>query len=207
MSVDLSDYVDPLVREVTPPGFPSFANLNTVSDTQWVGYLSDAFWEVRLDGFPAFKAFSCDPYGIVLPQGDPQVQNGDSSYTPTTYNPSADLKRSEIALIILYAGIKILRNSLMNNTFKTVAKAGPVEFEQDYSSNVLVEMLKELTDAKKRLQYLKTFNQDVYLIDAFSARSASASVYAGYLYDFFVGGDGFAFGSPYTDQYDVTGIF
>lgn len=198
MAVDLSDYVDSLRREVTPPGSTTFSS---VADEVFVGYLADAFWEVRLDGF--IEPYSSDPSGIILPINDPQVTAGDVDYTPTPYDPQKDIGRAEIALICLYAGIKIIRNNLMEKSTKIRAKAGPVEFEQDNSANFLVAMLQELTDTRKRLLYLKTFNQDVSLIDAFSARSASAASYSGYLYDWFQG----AFGTPSSDMYDVSGIY
>lgn len=211
MAVDLSDYVDTVRREVTPPGSTLFG---AVSDDVFVGYLCDAFWEVTLDGFfgTAQKVdssgtipsalFSCDSSGIVLPASDPEVLAGNDSYTAGSYNPTVDMNRSEIALVCLYAGIKIIRNQLMSQSTKTRAKAGPVEFEQDFSANLLVEMLKELQDVRQRLLWLRTYNQDVSLVDAFSARSTSASSYAGYLYDWYAG----AFGSPNSDLYYDTGI-
>lgn len=147
------------------------------------GYLADAFWEVRMDGF--VEPFSCDPDGIVTPvSGDDEIG------------------RDQIALVCLYAGIKIIRNRLIEQPSRTRSKAGPVEFEQDFSANLLVEMLKELQSTRVRLLYMKTYNQDISLIDAFSARSASAASYSGYLYDWYAG----AFGAPSTDMYDTTGI-
>jgi hypothetical protein len=197
MAVDLSDYVETVRREVAPPGSTTF---DTVSDDVFTGYLADAFWEVKLDGF--MEPFACDSAGIVLPINDAQVQAGLSSYTPSDYDATVDIGREQIALICLYAGIKIIRNRLIEQPAKTRAKAGPVEFEQDYSANLLVEMLKELQSVKNRLLYLKTFNQDVALVDAFSARSTSAASYSGYLYDWYAG----AFGGPLSDTYYDTGI-
>lgn len=211
MAVDLSDYVDTLRREVTPPGSTLFA---TVSDDVFVGYMCDAFWEVTLDGFlgtamnntsngtvPA-ALYSCDVNGIVVSVNDPQVASGTNEYATTPYDPTVDMNRSEIALVCLYAGIKIIRNQLMTQNTGTRAKAGPVEFEQSFSANLLVEMLKELQSVRQRLLWLRTYSQDVSLVDAFSARSTSASSYAGYLYDWYAG----AFGSPNTDLYYDTGI-
>lgn len=180
MPVDLAEYVDTLRREVTPPGSSTFAS---VSDEVFTGYLADAFWEVRLDGF--VEPYSCDVDGIIAP-----------------LSGSDDIGRDQIALVCLYAGIKIIRNRLLEQSSRTRAKAGPVEFEQDFSANLLVEMLKELQSTRVRLLYLKTYNQDVTLIDAFSARSASAASYSGYLYDWYAG----AFGGPISDLYDNTGI-
>ena len=172
MSVDLSDYVDSLKREVSPPGSDVFAG---VGDDVFAGYLADAFWEVRLDGF--VEPYSADPDGIVTPLSD----------------SGPDIGREDIALVILYAGIKIIRNRLLSTQTRLTAKAGPVEFTTENSANLLTEMLKELSNIKNRLLYLKTYNQDVTVLDAFSARSVSGPSYAGYLYDFYAGAIG---GSP-----------
>jgi len=197
MAVDLSDYVDALRREVAPPGSTMFS---TVSDDVMVGYLADAFWEVRLDGF--MEPFSCDANGIILPVNDPEVVAGETDYTPTPFDPTMDISRPEIALVILYAGIKIIRNQLMVQSSRLRAKAGPVEFEQDFSANLLVEMLKELQAVRQRLLFLRTYNQDVHVIDAFSVRSASPSSYSGYLYDWYLS----AIGSNVLDAIDPSGI-
>lgn len=197
IAVDLADYVPTLRREVTPPGSTTFVS---VPDDVFAGYLSDAFWEVRLDGF--VEPFVCDVDGIIVPATDPQALAGDAEFTPSAFDPAVDIGREQIALVCLYAGIKIIRNRLLEQPSKTRAKAGPVEFEQDYSANLMIEMLKELTAMKNRLLYLKTFNQDVSLIDAFSARSTSAASYSGYLYDWYAG----AFGSPSSDLYYDSGI-
>lgn len=197
MAVDLSDYVDTLRREVTPPGSTTFA---TVSDDVFTGYLADAFWEVKLDGFN--EPYVCDADGIVIPIGDPDASNIANGFTVTSYDPVNDMPRDHVALVCLYAGIKILRNKLLETGSKLRAKAGPVEFETENSANLLTEMLKELQEVRRRLLFLKTMNQDVSLVDAFSARSTSAASYSGYLYDWYAG----AFGSPGSDLYYDTGI-
>lgn len=181
MSVDLSNYVDSLRREVSPPGADAFA---AVGDDVFAGYLADAFWEVRLDGF--MEPFVADPDGIVTPQSV----------------GGADIGREDIALVILYAGIKIIRNRLLSTNTRLSAKAGPVEFTTENSALLLVEMLKELTNIKNRLLYLKSYNQNVAIIDVFSARSVSNSSYAGYLYDFYSG----AIGSNPNDFYGAYGV-
>lgn len=196
MAVNLVNYVNALRREVSPPGSTAFTS---VLDAVFVGYLADAFWEVKLDGF--VEPWECSVEGIITPiigtYSDPLI---DPLTTP--YNPAVDMPRDQIALIVLYAGIKIIRNRLLESTTRTHAKAGPVEFSQESSANLLTEMLKELSNTRQRLLYLKTYNQDVSLIDAFSGRSASAASYAGYLYDLYAG----AFGSNTSDFFDVSNV-
>src|SRR3954468_5515532 len=123
MVVELSDdqYIESLKREVTPLGSDMF---DTISKTMWTGYLSDAFWEAKLDGF--LIGYVCDEDGTVTPE----------SVT------MEDLDRRFIALVILYAGIKILSNKILNTQTRFAAKAGPVEFEQETSATMLAEMLR-----------------------------------------------------------------
>jgi hypothetical protein len=173
LSIDLSDFTDSLQREVQPPGTVLFAG---VSDDTWVGYLADAFWEAKLDGF--MGGYECDPDGIITPDGS-----------------GPDLTRDQVALVLIYAGIKIIRNRLIGVNSKFHAKAGPVEIEQDYSATLMTEMLKSLNAVKDRLLALKTFTSDITLIDGFSARSISGSSYSGYLYDWYLG----AFGANWAD--------
>lgn len=185
MAVSLANYVPALRREVSPPGSTLF---DAVADTVFTGYLADAFWEVKLDGF--VEPWTCSIDGIVIPQtGD---GNPDPLIDPplTAYDSASDMPRDQIALVVLYAGIKIIRNRLLEQNTRIHAKAGPVEFSQESSANLLVEMLRELTAVKNRLLALRTYNMDVSLIDAFSVRSASQSAYGGYLYDFYIGTSG-----------------
>lgn len=158
--ISLSDYVDSLRREITPPGSSEFA---TVPDDDLAGYLTDAFWDARLDGF--LGTFSADVDGVVTP----------------------DIGREGIALVILYAGIKIIRNKLLSTNTRLTAKAGPVEFTTENSANLLVEMLKELSAVKSRLLLLQLSYGSVTMIDAFSTRSWSPSSYGGYLDNYFTG--------------------
>jgi hypothetical protein len=195
MAVDLSDFVSTVRREVTPPGSTTFS---TVSDDVFVGYLSDAFWEVKLDGF--IEPYVCDPNGIIIPAGSSDAANIALGFQPTAFDPTVDMGRDQVALVCLYAGIKIIRNKLLEQTSRVRAKAGPVEFEQDYSANLLIEMLKELQTIRARLLFLRAEDMQVSLIDAFSARSSSPSSYSGYLYDWYMG----AFGSPNSDLFFPT---
>lgn len=177
VAVDLSNYTDVLRREVTPPGSTTFS---AVPDSVFVGYLADAFWEVKLDGF--VEPWAADAVGVVIPINDPEAQTV-GPFTITSYDPNTDMPRDQIALIILYAGIKILRNNLISTNTRLSAKAGPVEFTTENSAMVMTQMLRDLTSIKTRLLELKTFNQDVHIVDAFSGRGSAA--YGGYLYDIF----------------------
>lgn len=150
MAVDLFDYVDVLRREVSPPGSTLFA---TVADDTMASYLADAFWEARLDGFVSKYEASLDGVITPLDAGAP------------------DIPREQIALVVLYAGLKILRNQLINQTSRFKAKAGPVEFETENSANLMTEMAKQLASVRDRLLAVEDFDTPTFLVDASWVRS------------------------------------
>lgn len=131
MSVDLNTLIPTLQREVNAPGQDL---LEELTPAQIVGYLSDSFWEARLDGF--LKSWECSPVGVVTPL----EPGGD------------DLGRADQALIVIYAGVKILSRQILNTNTAYRAKAGNVEFETQSSATMLAEMLKQLQATKARLQ-------------------------------------------------------
>lgn len=158
MTVDLSDHVDSLKREVIPVGSDMFSD---VTASVWLGHLTDAFWEARLDGF--MEGFVADDEGLI-----------------TNENGSADLDRRWVALIVLYAGIRVLRNRILNMNTSFRAKAGPVEFEQQNSATMLAEMLKQLRATKDRiLDDLDDNATGVIALDALSVRLFDAASYWG----------------------------
>lgn len=163
MAVDLADYVPALRREIQPPGSTLF---DDVDDDTLEGYLSDAFWEARLDGFVTDYTESG---GIV---------------TPLT--TAVDFPREQTALVVLYAGLKILRNRLLQTNTKFAAKAGPVEFATENSANLLTEMARQLGAVKDRLIAMNLGATNVALVDAFSNRNVSPESYSGYLEEWYL---------------------
>lgn len=165
MAVDLSDYVDTLRREIALPT----GELFTVGDDYLTGCLADAFWEAVLDNL--VSGYTCDADGLV-----------------TKTSASVEFPRQLIAVVVLYAGIKILRNQLIGTKTRTTAKAGPVEYTTEVGSNVITSMMKQLQEVRNRLLYLSTYNDaGFYMVDAFSVRQASPASYEGHLYDTLIG--------------------
>jgi hypothetical protein len=159
MSVSLADFVPSLLREIQPPGAETY---NDVSEDEMIGYLVDGFWEASLDGF--VNEWTCDEDGLVVPL----ALGGE------------DLPRAQVTLIILYAGIRMLRNKILNMNTSFSAKAGPVEFEQQSGASVLQEMLRQLKSTKDRLLSQAEFTGSLDLaIDALSVRSYSGLSYWG----------------------------
>lgn len=158
MAVDLFDYIPSLKREVTPPGSTLFSD---VGDDTWVGYMSDAFWDARLDGF--LGGYTCSVDGTIT-----STSGGD------------DITRDLVGLVVLYAGIKVLRNRIMNLDTSFRAAAGPVEFEVQKSANLLTEMLKQLKDHKDRiLDAVNLGPTETYYFDGYTQRNFDKDSYFG----------------------------
>lgn len=121
MAVDLFDLVEPLKRSVNPPGTNVFPD---ATDETFAGYLSDAFWEIRmLDMLSDWT-------------------EGDGLVTPIS--GSVDMPREKQSLILLWAAITIVTNELKNTETTFRAKGGPAEFETGKSAQVLTAVLQEL---------------------------------------------------------------
>lgn len=122
VAVDLADLVESLKREISPLGGDNFPN--AVED-DYVGMLSDSFWEARLDGL--LEDFQ-EAEGLVSP-----VATG-----------GTDISRDLQQLIVFYAGFRALRSLVRNLNTKFRAKAGPVEFETAQSAAIFKELFDEL---------------------------------------------------------------
>lgn len=146
MAVDLNDYVDVLRREVTPLD----ADPYDASDEVFVGYLADALYEAMLDGLVDGK-WSATEDGVI------EDVNGTS------------FPRKYVSMLVLYAGIRILRLRILNTNTRFSAKAGPAEFFTQQSSQALVEMLRSLDAIKNRLLD-SGVETSSYLIDGYTTR-------------------------------------
>lgn len=122
MSVDITELVDNLKAEVNSPGTDSFPNAN---DADWEIRLVNAFWDTVLDGI--ISGYTSDEDGNISPMSG-----------------TTELGRELQQLIVFYAGISIVRNTLrtLNASFR--AKAGPVEYETTQAATVMREILEEL---------------------------------------------------------------
>lgn len=150
--MDLSEHTESLAREITPPG-----EQPPLRDDQLLGYLTDAFWEARLDGF--FPKYRVDDEGIVEPEGFP---------------------REYVALCVIYAGGRILRLRISNLEAEIQAVAGPVEFRLRQSVSVLKELLQQLERRKDQLLGALSAT-DAHLIDALTVRTLSLGSYSGWV--------------------------
>ena len=155
MAVDLGDMIEFLQTEVDAPGEDSFPD---ATDDDWLSNLRSAYWEVVLDGIVSGSRYT-ETDGLIEP-------------TDTTDD---DLSRELQQLVVLYAGVRVIRNKIrtMNTVFRT--KAGPVEFETQQSANVFKTILDQLIRRRniilERLSDLGSANS--YYVDMVLARDES----------------------------------
>lgn len=128
MAVDITELIEPLERELSPPGTDLYPN---ATDDDWIGQLQDAFWEARLQGLLS---------GYTLVDTDIIPQSG-----------TTDLGREWQQLIVLFAGYRVTLTQYQNINSGFRAKAGPVEFEQQKSANTIKGILDAL---KERMKYI-----------------------------------------------------
>ena len=128
MATDLADSTEALQRVVARPG--TFATLfPETTPAGLVGVLSDGFAEAQLDGL--LTKFTVDEDGLV----------------------DADLTGAQVALVLLYAGARLVRSELFNRaTHKRYVGAGGVTFEEDQATNILRDIMKSLNDQKERVR-------------------------------------------------------
>lgn len=125
MAVDLSELVDNLKREVSPPGTDLFPD---AADADYEGYLADSFWELTLKGYIT------------------GYTENDLIVTEDAATPVNDISRALQQLIIIGAGLNIVRIEFRNMDTLFRAKAGPAEFETRKSASALVELLQQLKE-------------------------------------------------------------
>jgi hypothetical protein len=116
---DFLDNVESLKRVVATPG--TFDTLfPDTTDQDLVGTLLDGIAQAQLDGLLA--SYTYDDTGTVTP----------------------DLSAPQSALVILYAGAILIRAQLLNLKTHIHYASGTAVFEQDMSTNVLRDLLKDL---------------------------------------------------------------
>lgn len=155
MAIDLEDLVPALKREITPldqqlAGADPFL---TVTDETMLGYLSDAFWEGRLNRM--FIGFDIVNDTIVPISG------------------TTDMTRDWQQAVVLWAGYRLVLNDLRNVQSAFKAKAGPVEYETQRSATVLKGVLDVIVSRMNRLIYNLGAQNTAIVYDAIIERSLS----------------------------------
>lgn len=148
MATDLGELTESLRREIAVPG----AALYDADDDFLLGCLQDGFWEARLDGL---MSGHIESDGAVVP----------------------DLARDMQQIVVLYAGIRIVRNHLRSTRTAVRSRAGKVAYEVEQSAAVLREVMVEMRDRRKALLARLTSPgpTESFCIDAVSARESQAA--------------------------------
>lgn len=145
----LLDLVESLKREIAVPGTFDVAFPDTTDD-DLVASLADGLAEAQLDGY--FQTTTVDV-------------DDDFEVTP-------DLSLAGGALIVIYAGSRILRAQLRELTSNQRYKAGNVEYETSRPANLLRDELLLLTSRKKELLTAsRSTGRTVYQLDAYTGRA------------------------------------
>lgn len=147
---DLADLTEAFKREVAVPG--SFTVMfPNVKDSDIEAALGDAFAQAQLDGY--FK---------------------DMALAPVTFVVTPDLSVAGGALVVLYAGSRLIRQQLRGMASTSRYKAGPVEYETQTAVTLLTQELKAL-DAR-RLELIQNAIRagrgagTTFVLDAFAGR-------------------------------------
>ena len=126
----LADLIAPLNREVAVPG--TFANVYPgTSDGDLLGALADAFSAAQIDGF-FLRQSLVGSSGVVEPELSPAGG----------------------ALIVTYAGERMVNAQILNLRSRVAYEAGSVKYEVEASASVLVQLLKNIAERRRRLQQL-----------------------------------------------------
>ena len=161
MAVDIADLIEPLKRDVNPPGSNLFPGS---TDDDWLGRLQDAFWDAHLHS-ELLANYRVDDDGAIEP-----------------LSGTEELSRPLQQLVVAWAAYRVVRTLLLNIKTQFRAQAGPVEYETQQSAQLLRDLLKDRQEDLKRVIDLIS-NQDqtaVYYFDAVIARDASLRSGAGW---------------------------
>lgn len=125
---DLRTLVDALKREVAVPGTYDDVFPDTGPD-QLAATLADAFAEAQLQGFFGDVSLTVD-----------------ATVSPASYETSKPLSAAGGALIVLFAGMRILRSQMRTLSQSATYKAGSVEYSTANMTTVIRDELKALRD-------------------------------------------------------------
>ena len=147
---DLANYTDSLRNIIARPG--TFDDLfPETTDDGLVSVLQDGLAECHLEA--TLMGYEADLNGAVRPL----------------------MTSGQVALVVLYGGIRLIRAELLNRVTSTKYVAGPVSAESMYATNVLRDVMKALETQKIRITALYAssganaafYMEDLYMANAF----------------------------------------
>src|SRR5690606_9585431 len=83
-----------------------------------------------------------------------------------------DLSTSGAALVVIYAGIRLMRQKIMSLTGKTRFAAGPVSAEVGANTYAQTEMLKQLERRREKILANADQGATTFVLDGYLARGA-----------------------------------
>ena len=123
---DLANYTDSLRNIVARPG--TFLDLfPETTDDHLVAVLQDGLAECHLE--QVLLNYESDDMGLVHPE----------------------MLSGETAMVVLYAGLRLLKAELFNRTTSAKYVAGPVSAETTQATNILRDIMKGLQEQKDRI--------------------------------------------------------
>jgi hypothetical protein len=130
---DLAAYTQSLRNVVARPG--TYADLfPETTDDLLVQVLADGLAECHLEA--TLLGYEADDNALVRPP----------------------LASGQVALVVLYAGLRLLRSELLNRVTSAKYVAGPVSADTTYATNVLRDIMKALEQQKERVTLLLSTN-------------------------------------------------
>ena len=146
MATVISDIRGQLSREINVPGFEQFPD---IKNSELDSYVKDGFWEARLLGMLEDYTIT-DGSELPVPPGEDVIKNA---------SDDGDLEEWYQTLVVIIAGVRMVRMKLLNLAVNFRAKAGPVEYEQQASATTLRAILDHL---QSRLDELKLLYSDEF---------------------------------------------
>lgn len=127
MSTPVSEIRDVLRREVASPGFTAVPLTSVQADS----YIADAFWECRLMGV-------LSDYTITDGEDDA------GKVIHKQHDSDEGLPEMFWQLLAIVAGMRILRQRMLDLAVNMSAKAGPVEYSRESSATALRAVFEEM---------------------------------------------------------------
>lgn len=141
MATALTELIPMIQREVNAPGLELFPDAGAGA---LLGYIEDAFWDVRLSGM--LNGWTVVDAADVVPA------ETSGRFIVDSASKSKSLPKEHQMMVVVFAGLRIVRLKVVNLAVNFSAKAGPVEYEQQASATTLRAVLDSLS---KRVQELK----------------------------------------------------
>ena len=164
MATPVTELRDRLDREVNVPGF---GQLPDITPSEMDGYIMDGFWECRLLGMLDSYTIT-DGTEFATPIGDNIQAVSDQGDLPEQYQ----------MLVVILAGVRMVRLKVLNLAVNFKAEGGPVSYEQQASATTLRAVLASLEDRMRQLEAVYSTSLTpgaMYYFDSTMQRAVSES--------------------------------